>query len=382
MKQSARLLRRIVMALALPGGGVAVWLGLAYLGVVPLCPWSSRPPTLRATLGEDEPPFAVFCVAFSPDGQTLACGGWPHGRVTLWDVATGQITAIIGPQDDEGTVHAVAFSPDGRTLAGAVKVKGGGTAIKLWDRTTGKEKASFEGGGLDSVTFSPDGKTLASADEERAIKLWDVASGKNTVTFRAWGVVSIAFSPDGRTLASASIDGTVKLWDVASGKKDPVFEWLIGPWGTASSVAFSPDGSALAAGGATELHSFGDGSGSLHLWDLASRQEKTSFQTWGETQTLGSWLSAAWGQHGPEFQAREGIRNVDSVAFSPDGKTLATGIGGTVQLWDTHTGKRKAAVWDRHAWEVRSLAFSPDGKVLASGGVGGGIKLWDMPDAR
>src|SRR5947209_12799399 len=157
MKQSARVLRRIVMSLALLGAGVAVWLGLAYQGVVPFWPRSPRPPTLRATLGKDESPQTMFCVAFSPDGRILACGGWPHGRVTLWDVATGQLT--LAEQDVAGTVHSVAFSPDGQMLAGGVKLKGGGTVVKLWDRTTGKQKATFEGGGLASVTFSPDAKT-------------------------------------------------------------------------------------------------------------------------------------------------------------------------------------------------------------------------------
>jgi WD40 repeat protein len=305
----------------------------------------------------------VFSAAFSPDGKTLASGGWSDGRVKLWDVATGQFIGNFEAQDVAGSIHWVALSPDGRTLAGTVKLKEGGTAIKLWDWTTGKHKATFKGADLGSFTFSPDSKTLASVGGNQiapAIKLWDVASGKNTMNLNAWeGVWSFAFSPDGKTLAADGGEGSVKLWDLTSGKKDPVVEWRKGRWETVVAVAFNPDGTALAAGGARDLMSFGVGTGTIYLWDLASHQEKTSFPEAGDGE------------------------NIHSLAFSPDGKILASGRSwGWVQLWDANTGERKATVRHEHARWVASLAFSPDGKVLASAGLGGGICLWDLPGAR
>src|SRR5262249_2982201 len=132
--------------------------------------------------------------------------------------------------------------------------------------------------------------------------------------------------------------------------------WEIGPGGTAHAVAFSPDGRFLAGGGCTETMSLGIGSGRIMVWDLASREEKTSF--WSDSQ------------------------NILSVAFSHDGKLLASGSwDGKVQLWNTRTSKLKAALWT-HYIDVPAVAFSPDGKILAAGRANGQIKLWDMPNAK
>jgi WD40 repeat protein len=186
-------------------------------------------------------------VAFSPDGKTLASGGY-HTRVKLWDVATAKekATLVDRGKDNSGIVYSVAFSQDGKNLAWP---ENGG--ITLWNVSRDKTIAILKGhtepvqsvafspdgkclasGGNDqtveghnssvySVAFSPDGKTLASGSEDRTVKLWDVARGKNIATLKSHteGVRSVAFSPDGKTLASGSEDGTVKLWDVGTGTK-------------------------------------------------------------------------------------------------------------------------------------------------------------------
>jgi WD40 repeat protein len=349
MKPMARVIGWVLALLPLLGAGV-VWLVLGW-------PQSLQPPTLRATLGEEGDPSGGSSLAFSPDGKTLASGSLHDGNIKLWDIATGANTRRLGGQEGDVTIQSVAFSPDGKLLASAVGVKNAGTALKLWDMTPGQHKArvlTVEESSIRSVVFSPNGKTLAWVNGEKAIEVWDVAGGNNTLRFEPERAVGVAFSPDGKRLASASLDATVKVWDLTSDKNAPEFEWKIEPWGTASCVAFTPDGTALAAGGATGLMSFGEGSGDLNLWDLSSGMDRAS------------------------FKAQAHCQNIAAIAFSPDGKTLASGsCDGKVLFWDTSTGKLKATVG--HHWNVDCVAFSPDGKILASGDEWGRIKLWDMP---
>jgi WD40 repeat protein len=129
-------------------------------------------------------------------------------------------------------VYCVAYSPDGKTLASGGGWEGDRT-IKLWNVQRGKEQATLDGhtDGVRCVAFSPDGKTLASGGYDYTIKLWDVQTGKKLTTLKGhtgW-VTSVAYSPDGKTLASvggerseetsARADRTVKLWDVQTGKE-------------------------------------------------------------------------------------------------------------------------------------------------------------------
>ncbi|MFN6484478.1 caspase family protein [Nostoc sp. DedQUE02] len=117
-------------------------------------------------------------------------------------------------------VYSVAFSPDGKTIASASLDK----TVKVWDAATAKEITTFKGhsDAVYSVAFSPDGKTIASASLDKTVKVWDAATAKEITTFKGHssGVNSVAFSPDGKTIASASFDNTVKVWQYLNNLDD------------------------------------------------------------------------------------------------------------------------------------------------------------------
>jgi len=129
---------------------------------------------------------ATECLTFSPDGKTLASGGW-DGTMRFWDVQTGSQLKVLTDKDTGGPVLCIAFSPDGKTLA----TGGWDCSVRLWDTETGAMLRKIRPLGLfskfmvRSVVFSPNGETLTAGVSEGTILMWNTKTGKRLKTLRS-----------------------------------------------------------------------------------------------------------------------------------------------------------------------------------------------------
>ncbi|MBW4721590.1 TIR domain-containing protein [Saccharothrix obliqua] len=419
-----------------------------------------RDATTLAPVGEpltvDTTDHAAPALAFSPDGALLATAS-PDGVVRLWD------TAARRPVGEPLTAPAagrssVAFSHDGRLLAtgdrdGAVRLFDVDTRRQVGDPLTGHVAPVL------SVAFAPDGPTLVSGDGDGVIRVWDVENHSRTadpLTGHPGPVHAAAFSPDSRFLATGGdygrdfappargsycaergsdvcvrgdgweasltrlgfdtgllgddeiahlrtrvVDGpTVLLWDTS--KRTAVGRFTTGDTRTVRSLAYSPDGSTLLVGGAQAgpgvatagtVSTMDPTTGRVRIaaqygpirpvWSVAYSPDgrtvalaSNSLERDADKATVHYWDPVS----GASIRTALKGRTAYTTAFSPDGRTLAAGADdGTVYLWPVDGGD---GVTLAHDGPVRSVAFSPDGRTLATAGADNLVWLWDVASRR
>jgi WD40 repeat protein len=251
-----------------------------------------------------------------------------------------------------------ALSPDGKWIAAG----GQRGFVHLLDASTGKERRSFQAdfGGITFVAFTPDGKSLATTGHGSPITLWDPHTGQKkrqleqVRNFHGGGFV---FSADGTALAVGS-DGFGQgshafVWQVDTGKQ--LAHWEL-PYDHRMIIALSPTGKLLAASGQILRDRINRREQAIQLMDVATGKELRRITTGGHF--------------------------VGALAFSRDGKTLASGDGsGTIAFWDVATGKLHRRVATRRGIGF-SLVSSPDGKMLAAGDYAGNLQVWDVTNGK
>jgi ferric-dicitrate binding protein FerR (iron transport regulator) len=227
-------------------------------------------------------PNAVRLLAVSPDGLTLATAG--HDRtLRVWDVRTGEEKYTL-PKRAE--IECVAFSPEGSTLAVGSAAGKDGFQLRLYDVVTGLPvgaalRTANPKSAITALAFADDGRTLATGDRDGIIRLWTLTDNplrdKDAERFRfeagrilqahTQEVRALVFAPNGAKLASAGRDGAAFVWDVAAGVT--VLQ-IAEPGREVRSVAFSPDGSLLATGG---------GDGTARIWQTRDGLEYAQFHS-------------------------------------------------------------------------------------------------------
>jgi WD40 repeat protein len=284
------------------------------------------------------PRTAPMVLALSPDGKALAVLTLTETDVRVYDTTSGKEKAVF--RGVEKHPYCVAFSPDGTLLAAA----GEDPVVRVWEVASGKEKAALrgQGGVVFTLAFAPDGKSVAAAGADRNIQLWDLDTQQSQTLAKAHAsnILRIAFSADGKTLFSASLDGGLKLWDVA-GKQERA---ALGAEGGLLTAALAPAGDLAATDSRDYRHDQ-----TIRLWDLTTRK-----------------LAATLPGHGGR---------VEKMAFSPDGKLLASvGADQSLRLWDVGRRQEAASV-KAHRGAVKYVTFSADGRTLATCGLDGVIKV-------
>jgi RNA polymerase sigma factor (sigma-70 family) len=349
----------------------------------------------------------IESLAVSPDGKTLAAGTTDGSKlvcpILLFDLATGKKRGELPGHKGDGwsANNSLAFV----TPALLVSCGADGRVI-AWDMTGKQEVRRLEtpnDAHIWSLVPVPDHKHVVgtgSHKEKGTWVVWDVGTGK--VVRRESGLpghfVKVAVSPDGKTLAVSIGIGEVqkeggsnevRTYTAPDWKEKRRWRTHAGSFPQRNGVAFAPDGKRIATGGADQK---------ARQWDLEGKEVAPAIEPYRyanhvayldtdtlitfDAQSVVKFWSTTTGKPKLDFVGSEG--HLATVAFSPDGRYVASGGGGgdaTVRVWEAATGKQVARLQAGMS-DVTCVQFSPDGKWIASADSSGVARVWDWARGR
>jgi WD40 repeat protein len=343
----------------------------------------------------------VRTLAFSSDGTWLVSGGH-DGSVLLWEWHQGAPKLAVELKDHRAAVVTASFAADGTTLVTA----DGNQDLCWWDAKSGKARERPAGVGRDwYAAFSADGKLLLRWGYDNKVELYTWQAGK--AAERAELVLPdrphhVVADRDGGRLAAVDAKGTIHLWDLSAPRPKAVGTLKAAGQGRNVRIALAADGRALFAAGNLDY--------GVRRWDVSGAEPRELPLPPGPRAALLAVVWSADGRHivaaGEEEQAwrwawdgkrfaagvswvvavhkRTLVRpSVEALALTADGKTLATGSGRTVRLWDLTAWPpvlKATVIDDREEVDLpwASLAFAPDGTALATAFAGPMARTLDL----
>ncbi|MCH7728563.1 MAG: WD40 repeat domain-containing protein [Planctomycetes bacterium] len=316
---------------------------------------------------------------FSPDDQFLAFTHYRSG-ISIWDWKRGKLkTRLVSPYRGH---RQLAYSPDGSKIAATNEYS---NILDVFDLATQKRLAASRAAheaGPSFLKFLDDGKSIVTAGDDGSLRLWDSHTGKQKLELRhppnpkkpnetRW-IRAAAVSPGGELVATSSFDNTVRLWNLKT-KKEIYRLPGHGRMGGHRALAFTPDGRRFA--------SWGDDM-RVYVWDVATGKLKMELKNeYGDMVfspdgrffvTGGNVFEAASGKRVTNLRGKSTIR---ALAFSHDGRFLATATSKTIYVWDVATWKKRKEFKGHD--RLTTLTFTRGGKLLSGSG-DTTVLVWDL----